>query len=118
MLAVLIVVTVLGSVIGTAISTAGVFFPGFIVRDGQASQTARVFALYAIARSVPLLAVILWAAFRADATALLWLGTLAGLIQLADAAVGLQAGKTSAIWGPLGVGVVQLSVVALALGLL
>ena len=72
------------------------------------------FALYALARSVPLLLLIHWAAFRADAAALIWLGGLLGVIQLTDAAVGLQAGKPSAIWGPLGAGVVQLTVVLLA----
>ena len=114
MLALLIVVTVASSLIGTAFSVAGIIFPGFIVRDAEGTHTARVFALYAVARSIPLLLVILWAAFRADATALIWLGALSGLIQLADAAVGTQTSKQHAIWGPLGVGAVQLTVVLLA----
>lgn len=115
MLALLIVVTVTSSLISAGFCLAGYFFPGFIVRDGEGTHTVRVFALYALARSVPLLLVILWTAFRADAVALLWLGGLLGFIQLTDAAVGLQAGRPSAIWGPLGVGVVQLTVVLLAL---
>jgi hypothetical protein len=114
MLALLIVVTVASSLIGTGFSVAGVFLPGFIVRDGEGSRTARVFALYAVARSMPLLLVILLAAFRADAAALIWLGALSGVIQLIDAAVGAQTGKQHAIWGPLGVAAVQLTVVLLA----
>lgn len=114
MLALLIIVTVISAAIGTGFSITGIFFPGFIVKDGEGTHTARVFALYTVARSVPLLLIILWAAFRADATALIWLGTLSGIIQLADAAIGLSAGKQRAIWGPLGIGTVQLLVVLLA----
>lgn len=114
MLAVLIVVTIASSLISTGFCLAGVLLPGFIVKDAESSHTARVFALYAIARSIPLLLVILWAAFRADATALIWLGALAGFIQIVDALVGTQTQKPHAMWGPLGVGVVQLAVVLLA----
>jgi hypothetical protein len=113
-MALLIVVTLLNVVVATGFSLAGVFFPGFIVRDGEGSQTAKVFALYGVARSVPLLLVVLWAAFRADGMALIWLGLLAGIIQLADAAVGLQTGDKLKVWGPLGLGVAQLIVVLLA----
>jgi hypothetical protein len=114
MLALLIVVTVISTLVSIGFCVAGVFFPGFIVRDGQGSQTSRVFALYAVARSVALLLVILLAAFRADANALIWLGLLAGIVPLIDAAVGLQTDKQHAIWGPLGIGVVQLLVVLIA----
>lgn len=114
MLALLIIVTTVSAAIGTGFSVAGVFFPGFIVRDADGTRTARVIALYAVARSVPLLLLILWAAFRADPTTLIWLGTLSGIIQLADAAVGTQTGKQHAIWGPLGVGIVQLTVALFA----
>ena len=115
MLALLIVVTAISAAIGTGFSVAGIFFPGFIVKDGEGSHTARIFAYYGAARSVALLLVILWAGFRADATALIWLGTLSGVVQLIDAAIGLQAGKQMAVWGPLSVGIVQLIVVVLTM---
>ncbi|MDB5589373.1 MAG: hypothetical protein JWP26_4343 [Devosia sp.] len=114
MLALLIVVTLINVLVATGFSLAGVFFPVFIVRGGEGSHTAKVFALYGVARSTPLLLVVLWAAFRADGTALIWLGLLAGVIQLADAAVGLQTGDKVKVWGPLGLGAVQLVVVLLA----
>jgi hypothetical protein len=114
MLALLIIVTLINVLVATGFSLAGVFFPGFIVKGGEGSHTARVFALYGVARSVPLLLVVFWAAFRADGTALLWLGTLAGIIQLADAAVGTQTRDMIKVWGPLGLGVAQLVVVVLA----
>ncbi|WP_240230975.1 hypothetical protein [Devosia lacusdianchii] len=114
MLALLIIVTVISAAIGTGFSVAGIFFPGFIVKDGEGSHTVRVFAYYGAARSLAVLLVILWAAFRADATALVWLGTLSAIVQLIDATVGTQTGKQHAIWGPLGVGAVQLLVVLLA----
>ncbi|KKC35854.1 hypothetical protein WH87_14870 [Devosia epidermidihirudinis] len=114
MLAVLIVVTAINALVSTGFSVAAVFFPAFIVRGGERSHTARVLAYYGLARSVSLLLIVLWAAFRIDTTALLWLGTLAGLIQLGDAAIGTQTGDQFKIWGPLGLGVVQLAVVLLA----
>lgn len=115
MLAVLIVVTALCALVSAGFSLAALFFPGFIVRDGEGTNTTRVFALYGIARSVPILLVVIWAAFRADPAAMIWLGTLSGVVQLADAAVGTQTGKQYAIWGPLSLGVIQLAVVILAL---
>jgi len=115
MLATLIVVSVAAALIGTGFTLAGVFFPGFIVKDGEPTHTARVFALYALARSVALLLATLWAAFQASGMALIWLGAVSGLVQLADAAVGTQTGKQMAIWGPLVVSIVQLTTVLLAL---
>ncbi|MGV8853663.1 MAG: hypothetical protein ACOH2L_03380 [Devosia sp.] len=116
MLVLLVIVTLLNAVVATGFALAGVFFPGFVVKDGEGSHTVRVFAFYGLARSLALLLVVLWAAFRADGIALIWLGTLAGIIQLADAAIGTQTGDRIKIWGPLGLGIVQLVVVALAMG--
>lgn len=115
MLALLIIVTVISAAIGTGFSVAGIFFPGFIVKDGEGSHTVRIFAYYGAARSLALLLLVLWAAFRADATALIWLGALSGITQLIDAAIGTQTGKQHAVWGPLGVGAVQLIVVVFAM---
>lgn len=113
MLALLIIVTIINALVATGFSLAGVFFPGFIVKGGESSHTARVFALYGLARSLPLFAIVLWAAFRADATALLWLGTLAGIIQLADAGVGTQTHDIIKVWGPLALGLAQMAAVLL-----
>ena len=109
----LIIVTLINVAVATGFSLAGVFFPGFIVKGGEGSEAARVFALYGVARSVPLLLVVLWAAFQASVSGLLWLGLLAGIIQLADAAVGRLTHDQMKIWGPLGLGIVQLVVVLL-----
>lgn len=114
LLVLLIVVTIINALVATGFSLAGVFFPGFIVRDGEGSHTARVFALYGLARSAALLLIVLWAAFQANVTGLLWLGALAGIIQLADAAIGTQTGDKLKVWGPLALGGVQLLVVLLA----
>ncbi|HTM78567.1 MAG TPA: hypothetical protein VL133_13180 [Devosia sp.] len=117
LLILLISITVVNALVATGFALAGVFFPAFIVKDGEGSHTARVFAFYGLARSLPLLLVVLWAAFRADLTALIWLGTLAGVIQLADAAVGIQTGDKLKIWGPFGLGIAQLVIVLLAVWL-
>ena len=44
----LISVTVISALIATGFSLAGVLFPGFMVRNGEGSPTARVFALYGL----------------------------------------------------------------------
>lgn len=115
MLALLIIVTTVSAAIGTGFSVAGIFFPGFIVKNGEGTPTVRIFAYYGAARSAALLLLILLAAFRADATALIWLGALSGIIQLVDAAIGTQTGNRHAVWGPLSVGIIQLVVVMLTM---
>jgi hypothetical protein len=114
LLILLISITVVNALVATGFALAGAIHPPLIVKDGEASHTARIFAFYGLARSLPLLLVVLWAAFRADMPALIWLGALAGVIQLADAAVGTQIGDRVKIWGPLGLGIAQLVVVLLA----
>ena len=114
LLAFLVVVTAINVLVATGFSVAGIFFPGFIVRGGEGSHTARVFALYGLARSVPLLLVAAWAILTTSLPGLLWVGTLAGIIQLADAAVGTQTGDRIKVWGPIGLGVLQLVAVLLA----
>ncbi|MEO5805916.1 hypothetical protein [Devosia sp.] len=110
----LMIVTVINVVVAAGFSLAGVFFPGFIVKDGEDSHTARVFALYGVARSVPLLVVVLWAVFKGSMPGLIWLGALAEIIQLVDAAVGTQTGDKIKIYGSLGLGIAQLAIVVLA----
>lgn len=114
LLGLLSVVTIINVLVANGFALAGVFFPGFIVRGGEGSRTARVFALYSLARTVPLLLSVIWAVTTMNATGLLWLGALAGVIQLADAAVGTRTGDPLKIWGPLGLGLVQLLAVLLA----
>lgn len=114
LLGLLSIVTIINVLVATAFAVAGVFFPGFIVRGGESSRTARVFALYSLARTVPLLVSVIWAVTTMNATGLLWLGALAGVIQLADAAVGTRTGDPLKIWGPLALGLVQLLAVLLA----
>jgi hypothetical protein len=82
------IVTAIDVLVATGFSVAGVV----TARDG-----AQVFAMYAAARAIPLAAFALAAIYKRSASALLILGLLAGVIQLADAAVGLvqhDAGKT------------------------
>lgn len=114
LLAFLVVVTAINVLVATGFSLAGVFFPGFIIRGGEGSHTARVFALYGLARSLPLLLVAAWAILTTSLPGLLWVGALAGIIQLADAAVGTQTGDRYKVWGPLGLGALQIIAVFLA----
>ena len=108
------IVTVINVVVMTGFALVGVFFPGWVVKGGEASRTARIMALYSLARTVPLLALVAWAVITMNNTGLLWLSVLAGVIQLADAGVGTRTGDQLKVWGPLGLGLVQLVAVLLA----
>jgi hypothetical protein len=93
------IVTAINVLVATGFSIAGVV---------TARDAAQVFAMYAAARAVPLAAFALAAIYKRSVPALVLLGLLAGVIQLADAAVGLvqhDAGKTV---GPLVLGVLQM----------
>ncbi|KKB85270.1 hypothetical protein VW29_06875 [Devosia limi DSM 17137] len=114
LLAFLVVVTAINVLVATGFSLAGIFLPGLIVRGGEGSHTARVFALYGLARSLPLLLVAAWAILTTSLPGLLWVGTLAGVSLLADAAVGTQTGDRLKVWGPLGLGALQIIAVLLA----
>jgi hypothetical protein len=66
-----------------------------------------IFALYAAARTIPLAATTLVAIYKRSESALQVLGTLAGIVQMLDAGVGLYQHDLGKSIGPLFIAVLQ-----------
>jgi hypothetical protein len=100
--------TALDVVVASGFSIAGLIKPELVLPTGaMPTDASAIFALYAAARTIPLALITMVAIYKGSAAALLVLGLLAGLIQLADAVVGLlqhDVGKTA---GPLFLAVLQ-----------
>jgi hypothetical protein len=71
--------------------------------------------LYAAARTLPL-AIAVLIAIAAGATVVVeWLAALAGVIQLADAAIGARQRDAGKTFGPLAIAILQFALLALVL---
>ena len=101
-------VTALNVLIASGFALAGLVDPKSLLPAGSVpTEASLIFALYAAARTLPLALITLAAIYRRSATALTVLGLLAGLIQLADAAIGIFQNDPAKIFGPLIIAGVQ-----------
>jgi hypothetical protein len=80
---------------------------GFSLAALGSAQPSLAFALYAAARTIPLALFVLWAIYRQNASALLILGGLAGVIQILDAGVGVVQQDMGKTVGPIMIAVLQ-----------
>jgi hypothetical protein len=81
-------VTAINVLVAGGFSIAGLVSPKSILPPGATPTDASlIFAMYAVARSLPIAIVALIAIYKRSESALLMLGTLAGFIQLLDAGV-------------------------------
>ena len=80
---------------------------GFSLAALGSAQPSLTFALYAAARTIPLALFVLWAIYRQNASALLILGGLAGVIQILDAGVGVVQQDVGKTVGPIVIAVLQ-----------
>src|ERR1700680_292941 len=95
-------VTAINVLVAGGFSIAGLVSPQSMLPAGYApTEASFIFAMYAAARSIPLALMALIAIYRQSQSALLVLGTLAGLIQLLDAGVGLLQHDLGKAIGPL-----------------
>jgi hypothetical protein len=76
------------------------------------TEAFSVFAMYAAARTIPLAVISMVAIFKGSASALLILGTLAGVIQVLDCIVGMVQHDPGKILGPLVIAALQFYAVA------
>ena len=89
-------------------SVAGLVAPqAFLPAGSVSTEASRIFAMYAAARSIPLAIVALAVIYRRSALGLLTLGILAGIIQFADAGVGLYQHDIGKSAGPLVIAMLQ-----------
>jgi hypothetical protein len=96
------IVTLLNVLTASGFAIVGLVNPKLMLPPADApTQASLLFALYAAARSLPLALIVMAAVYRRSAPALIVLGVLAGMIQLADAGVGIVQGDPGKIFGPL-----------------
>jgi hypothetical protein len=107
-------VTAINVLVAGGFSIAGLVSPKSMLPAGYApTEASFIFAMYAAARSIPLALMALIAIYRQSQSALLVLGTLAGLIQLLDAGVGLLQHDLGKAIGPLVIAAFQFFAVSL-----
>jgi hypothetical protein len=107
-------VTAINVLVASGFSIAGLISPQSVLPAGYVpTESSSLFAMYAAARTVPLALITLAAIYNRATAALLTLGTLAGVIQLLDAGIGLFQHDTGKCAGPLVIAAIQFSVVLL-----
>ncbi len=106
----LVLITVMNVLIAATYSLIGIFSPQTILPlGGETPVPFSLFAEYAAARAIPLLIVVVVTVFRRDAAALVVLGTLAALVQLADALIGLSHQDLGKAVGPFLIAFLQVT---------
>jgi hypothetical protein len=101
-------ITLLNVLVASGFSVAGLIRPDLILPAGAVPNDASaIFAMYAAARTLTLAASVIAAVVIGSRSALLVLGSLAGLIQGADAVVGLVQGDLGKSVGPLVLALLQ-----------
>src|SRR5882724_4792872 len=105
-------VTAINVLVASGFSIAALVEPQAVLPVGSlATKASFIFALYAAARTLPLALISLVAIYKRATSALLILGTLAGVIQLLDAGIGAFQHDLGKTIGPLAIAVLQLLVV-------
>jgi hypothetical protein len=100
--------TALNVVVASGFSIAGLIKPELVLPAGATpTDASAIFAMYAAARTIPLALITLAAIYKRSASALLVLGLLAGIIQIADAGVGLLQHDIGKTIGPLFLAILQ-----------
>jgi hypothetical protein len=107
-------VTAINVLVASGFSIAGLINPQSMLPPGYVpTEASSLFAMYAAARTIPLALITLAAIYNRATSALLILGTLAGVIQLLDAGIGLFQHDAGKFAGPLFIAALQFSVVLL-----
>jgi hypothetical protein len=107
-------VTAINVLVASGFSIAGLIHPQAMLPTGDVpTEASSIFAMYAAARAIPLALITLAAIWRRATQALLILGTLAGVIQLLDAGIGVLQHDTGKFAGPLLIAIVQFWVLLL-----
>ena len=100
--------TALNVVVASGFSIAGLIKPELVLPAGATpTDASAIFATYAAARTIPLTLITMAAIYAGHAPALFVLGLLAGIIQFADAAVGLLQHDVGKTVGPLFLAILQ-----------
>ena len=108
------VVTAIDVLVASGFSIVGIIRPQYLLPAGSVpTQASLILAMYAAARTIPLALFALGAIYKQATQALLFLGALAGTMQLLDAGIGLFDRDPAKCGGPLFIAVFQFFVVYL-----
>ena len=101
-------ITALNVLAASGFALVGLLRPELMLPTGFVStEASHVFALYAAARTIPLALITLAVIYWRWTQALFILGVLAGVVQLADAAIGLYQPDFGKTIGPLTIAMLQ-----------
>jgi hypothetical protein len=101
-------ITAINVLVASGFSIAGLVRPESILPAGDvATPASSIFAMYAAARTIPLALITLAAIYKRSTSALLILGSLAGVIQAVDAGIGVFQQDWGKSIGPLVISVLQ-----------
>ena len=101
-------ITAINVLTAVGFSVAGLINPrSMLAASDVPTDASFIFALYAAARTIPLAATTLVAIYKRSELALQVLGTLAGIVQMLDAGVGLYQHDLGKSIGPLVIAVLQ-----------
>ena len=107
-------VTAINVLVASGFSIAAIIRPQYLVpAESVPTEASLLLAMYAAAPRIPLALLVLGVVYKQAAPALLILGTLAGVIQLLDAGIGLLQHDAGKFAGPLVIAIVQFSVLLL-----
>lgn len=84
----------------SALTSAGFSIAGFFSSATQNDESARIYAGYAVARSVPLAVIVIALVVLRSTRGLAALAVVMGLVQACDAFVGIGQHDISKIFGP------------------
>jgi hypothetical protein len=108
--------TGLNVVVASGFSIVGLIKPELILPTGATpTDASAIFAMYAAARTIPLALITMLAIYKRAASALVVLGLLAGIVQIADAGVGLLQRDIGKTVGPLFLAILQMYAVTILL---
>ena len=104
--------TAINVLVGSGFSIVGILRPQYLLPAGAAPTDASlIMAMYAAASKTPLALFVLAAIYNRATTTLLYLGALAGTVQLLDGGIGLYEHDPQKAAGPIIIAVIQLLVV-------
>ena len=107
-------VTAINVLVASGFAIVAIIRPQYLVpANAVPTEAALIMALYAAARTIPLALFALTAIYKRSTSALLILGSFAGVMQLLDAGIGLFDRDPGKCGGPLFIAILQFFVVYL-----
>lgn len=101
-------ITAINVLVGSGFSIVGIILPQYLLPAGFVPTNASlIMAMYAAASKTTLAVFVLAVIYNRATTALLYLASLAGVVQLLDAGIGLYEHDPGKLGGPLFFAVLQ-----------